>query len=56
MAELTNISLARGAPSLDIIDVDGLRGGTQVVDGDDVERRRAAREGDVGELGHGVKP
>ena len=29
MPELTNISLARGAPSLDIIDVDGLRAAAQ---------------------------
>jgi 2-aminoadipate transaminase len=29
LAELTNISLARGAPSLDIIDVDGLRAAAQ---------------------------
>ena len=29
MAEFTNISLARGAPSLDIIDVDGLRAAAQ---------------------------
>ena len=29
-----------------------LRGAPQVVDGDDVERRSAPREGDVGELGH----
>src|SRR6185295_9037415 len=29
VAELTNISLARGAPSLDIIDVDGLRAAAQ---------------------------